>query len=131
MRTTFKADDALPAHAKRHAADTGTPLTPVVEDALREAFARRRGDHAVGDIGIPVFRRSRLLSGIDLDESAALLDRIEGSKTCHRCGRRPGPAMKLSRSSSRLLRCESDREQRRRIRLRMGVIQIGADGTHE
>jgi hypothetical protein len=80
MRTTIKIDDALLSQAKRHAADTGTTLTAVVEDALREAFSRRRGNHAMRRIEIPVFRGSRLQPGIDLDDSAALLDRMEGTQ---------------------------------------------------
>lgn len=73
MRTTIKIDDALLAEAKLQAAKSGCTLNAVVEDALREAFARR----ATGPSErpeIPVFRGSRLMPGVDLDDSAALLE---------------------------------------------------------
>jgi len=79
MRTTIKLDDSLLAEAKAHAARTGTTLTAVVENALREAFARRRGEHSGRRADLPVFRGSRLLPGVDLDDSAALLDLMEGT----------------------------------------------------
>ena len=78
MRTTIKIDDRLLAQAKEHAARSGSTLNEVVEDALREAFARRQGKVDDRRIELPVFRGSRLQAGVDLDDSAALLDRMEG-----------------------------------------------------
>jgi hypothetical protein len=73
MRTTVRLDPALLAEAKRLAAATGRTLTAVLEDALREMVSRRRRRTK---------RRSKLTivngrgvrAGIDLDDSAALLD---------------------------------------------------------
>jgi predicted transcriptional regulator len=42
MRTTVQLDEQLLAEAKKVAAERGRTLTAVLEDALREAFARRR-----------------------------------------------------------------------------------------
>ena len=46
MRTTVKIDDRLLVEAKTRAARSGRTLNQVVEDALREAFARRDGPAA-------------------------------------------------------------------------------------
>lgn len=76
MRTTIRIDDDLISEAKARAARSGRTLNAVVEDALREAFARReRGGPRPGRL--PVFRHSRLMPGVDLDDSAALLDLME------------------------------------------------------
>lgn len=77
MRTTIRIDDRLLVEAKTRAARSGRSLTAVVEDALREAFARRDGGPR-GPIELPVFPHGRLMPGVDLDDSAALLDVIEG-----------------------------------------------------
>ena len=76
MRTTIKIDDALLAEAKLRAAQSGRTLNAVVEDALREAFARREQEPATRP-RLPVFRGSRLMPGVDLDDSAALLEQME------------------------------------------------------
>jgi hypothetical protein len=76
MRTTIKIDDALLVEAKTWAARSGRTLNEVVEDALRQAFARR--DEAGRRVELPVFRSSRVMPGVDLDDSAALLDLMDG-----------------------------------------------------
>jgi len=76
MRTTIKIDDRLLAEAKARAARSGRTLNAVVEDALREAFAPRPAANPPRP-GLPVFRGSRLAPGVDLDDSAALLDLME------------------------------------------------------
>jgi predicted HicB family RNase H-like nuclease len=43
MRTTVRIDDRLLVEAKRRAAMSGRTLNELIEDALREAFARREG----------------------------------------------------------------------------------------
>lgn len=76
MRTTVKIDDRLLVEAKTRAAQSGRTLNEVVEDALREAFARRSGPGQPADL--PVFRSTRLMPGVDLDDGAALLDLMDG-----------------------------------------------------
>lgn len=78
MRTTIRLNDDLLREAKQVAVSSGRTLTAVIEDALREALARRK-------TGAPR-ERTKLLTvsgfglrpGIDLDNSAALLDIMEG-----------------------------------------------------
>ena len=77
MRTTIRIDDQLLAEAKARAAASGRTLNSVVEDALREAFARRAATVVPGRPELPLFRDSRLMPGVDLDDSAALLDQME------------------------------------------------------
>ena len=78
MRTTIRIDDQLLAAAKARAAASGRTLNAVVEDALREALAGRARDRGPRRVDLPTFRGSRLLPGVDLDDSAALLDQMEG-----------------------------------------------------
>ncbi len=77
MRTTIKIDDRLLVEAKTRAAMTGRTLNEVVEDALRAAFARREAGGR-GPVELPVFRRGRLMPGVDLDDGAALLGLMDG-----------------------------------------------------
>ena len=76
MRTTINLDDALLAEAKQVAARTGRSLTAVVEDALRQSLYRR--DPATRQsVELPVFGEGGTQPGVDLDDSAALLDLME------------------------------------------------------
>jgi hypothetical protein len=76
MRTTINIDDDLLAEAKQVAARTGRSLTAVVEDALRESLHRRR-QAAPRAVELPVFGEGGVQPGVDLDDSAALLDLME------------------------------------------------------
>jgi len=80
MRTTINIDDALLAEAKQVAARTGRSLTDVVEDALRESLHRRHRT-ARRAVELPVFGEEGLQPGVDLDDSAALLDLMEQDDT--------------------------------------------------
>jgi hypothetical protein len=78
MRTTIRLDDELLSEAKALAAESGRTLTAVIEDALREVLARRKSAAARRRVELPTFGRgSRLQPGVDLDDSAALLDLME------------------------------------------------------
>lgn len=78
MRTTIRLDDALLVEAKAAAAARGTTLTALVEDALRESLARRRNAHDRPLVELPTFRgEGGLRPGVDLDDSAALLELME------------------------------------------------------
>jgi hypothetical protein len=80
MRTTLSLDDALLEQAKERAARTGRTLSQVVEDALREAFARPRAAGSPARVRLPTDPGDGrgVRPGVDLDDSAALLDLIEG-----------------------------------------------------
>ena len=77
MRTTIRIDDRLLAEAKARAAKSGKTLNAVIEDSLRESLARRNQpprEH----VELPTFPGGHLMPGVDLDDSAALLDLMEG-----------------------------------------------------
>lgn len=75
MRTTIRLDDDLLTAAKRHAVETGRTLTAVIEDALRQALARRAPGGRPVATELPVARGGGVLQpGVDLDDSAALLE---------------------------------------------------------
>lgn len=78
MRTTVRLPDDLMHQAKRLAVQTDRTLTRVIEDALREVLARHRKRRAPDEsVDLPTFRGTGLAPGVDLDDSAALLDRLE------------------------------------------------------
>ncbi len=80
MRTTIDLPDDLLARAKRAAAASKRPLRALIEDALREALGRRRGTVPSSPVRLTTFGRSGLQSGVDLDDSAALLDLMEAPR---------------------------------------------------
>ena len=77
MRTTIRLDDQLLAEAKQLAARTGRTLTAVIEDALRQVLARSDEPRPSRAFKLTTFGRDGLQPGVDLDDSAALLDLIE------------------------------------------------------
>jgi hypothetical protein len=74
MRTTIRLDDQLLKEAKGVAAASGRSLTELVEDALRETLARRLAGGKRKRVGLRTFRGQGLRPGVDLDDSASLLD---------------------------------------------------------
>ena len=77
MRTTVRLDEHLLAEAKKYAAESGRTLTSVLEDALRETLARRCARDKRAPVRLKVVRGSGVLPGVDLDDTAALLDLME------------------------------------------------------
>jgi len=78
MRTTIDIDDGLLRRAKELAARTNRPLRGVIEDALRETFSRAARQRREGPVELPVSSQSPgLCPGVDLDNSAGLLDLME------------------------------------------------------
>ena len=77
MRTTVRLPPALMAQVKKLARETGRTMTQVIEDALTGAVTRGRpsGSRAVAIVTVG---GDGLQPGVDLDDSAALLDRMEG-----------------------------------------------------
>ncbi|MBI2752557.1 MAG: DUF2191 domain-containing protein [Betaproteobacteria bacterium] len=74
MRTTINLPDTLIARAKKLAAESRTTLTAVIESSLRQALARRRKPSRAPAVKLPVFGKRGLQPGVDLDDSAALLE---------------------------------------------------------
>jgi hypothetical protein len=77
MRTTIRLDDSLLSEAKQRAARGGITLTAVIEQALRESFSRQKERSERRPVNLPVWGRGGVLPGVDLDDSASLLDLME------------------------------------------------------
>lgn len=75
MRTTLDLNDALVRQAKKAAAERGTTLTALIEDALRRqlnqpAAARKRRK-------LPVFKGDGLVAGVELHDTSKLLELLD------------------------------------------------------
>lgn len=77
MRTTIRLDDSLLRRAKARAAASGRSLNDFIGDAVRAALAPQRTSAL--SIELPTFPGGALAPGVDLDDSSALLDLMEGS----------------------------------------------------
>ena len=80
MRTTVRLDDDLLRQAKALAARTGRTLSAVIEDGLREALARHRRRQERPPVALPTFKGKGLRPGVDLDDTAGLLDILDGGR---------------------------------------------------
>lgn len=77
MRTTVRLEDRLLRQVKEYAARNGRTLTSVMEDALRQFLARTRPPARKG-VAFPTYRgQGGLRPGVDLDDTASLLDLME------------------------------------------------------
>jgi hypothetical protein len=77
MRTTLRLDDALLRRAKAAAAVSGRSLNDLIVDAVRAALAPRTSPARVMEV--PTYKGRGLQPGVDLDDSAALLDLMNRS----------------------------------------------------
>ena len=77
MRTTVRLPPGLMTQVKRLARDTGRSMTQVIEDALRVAVARTSPSRP-RSVTIVTVGGEGLRPGIDLDDTSALLDRMDG-----------------------------------------------------
>ncbi len=78
MRTTVRLNERLLAEAKKYAVESGTTLTSLLEEALRETLARRTTREKSKPVRMKTVKGGGLRPGVDLDDSAALLDVMEG-----------------------------------------------------
>lgn len=78
MRTTIRFDDQLLIQAKTLAAERGTTLTALLEDALREVLGRRTQPQRRPKVRLTTSGQGGLRPHIDLDDTASLLERMEG-----------------------------------------------------
>lgn len=76
-RTTIYLPESLLSETKKLAAGTGRTLTGVIEDALREVLARKKRSKRASKPVFTTFSGKGLQPGVDLDNSAALLDLME------------------------------------------------------
>jgi hypothetical protein len=80
MRTTVRLDDDLLRQAKALAARTGRTLTAVIEDGLREVLARDDRHQERPPVALPTFKGNGLQPGVDVDDTADLLDILDGGR---------------------------------------------------
>lgn len=82
MRTTVRLEDALLERARREAARRGVTLTALIEQGLKLVLRRPMKPAPQGArVSIPVCRAGGgVQPGVDLSDSADLLDRMDHSR---------------------------------------------------
>ena len=81
MRTTVRLDENLLRQAKREAQKCGKTLTSMIEQGLRLVLAGSHSRPARTRVKLPVSRAvGGTLPGVDLNDSAALLDKMDGRR---------------------------------------------------
>lgn len=79
MRTTIQIDDQLHEKARQYALSKGTTFAALMEEALREKLFTRPKHPASNVVRLKTVDGHGVLSGVDLDDNAALLDILESS----------------------------------------------------
>jgi hypothetical protein len=77
VRTTIRLDEQLLREAKALAARTGRTLTQVIQDALQQSLAQGTDPASGEPLRLPTFQGRGVRPGVDLDDSAGLLDVME------------------------------------------------------
>jgi hypothetical protein len=78
MRTTINLPDDLMLRAKKAALEADTTLTEFIADALRVSLAERRQKKREHALKINPSGKGGVLPGVDLDDTSALLDIMDG-----------------------------------------------------
>ena len=79
MRTTIRLDDNFLRQVKREAQRRGETITSMIEQGLRLVLASSQPRPPRKRVKIPVSREGGgVAPGVDLNDSAALLDLMEG-----------------------------------------------------
>jgi hypothetical protein len=75
MRTTLDLNDQLARKAKKAAAEAGTTLTALIEDALRARLSvtRRSGPR----VKLRPFKGTGVRPGVDLSRTSSVLDALD------------------------------------------------------
>jgi hypothetical protein len=80
-RTTVRLDDLLLERAKREAARRGETVTALIEQGLRLALAQPKAARSRPKVVLPVSSAAGgVLPGVDLNDTAALIDIMEGRR---------------------------------------------------
>ncbi len=74
MRTTIRIDDVILTSAKRVALSRNISLTKLIEEALREKISTGQSKNRKQKVKIVTVNGNGLQPGIDIDDSALLLD---------------------------------------------------------
>lgn len=77
MRTTLDLNEALVVKAKKAAAERGTTLTAIIEDALREKLTRPTNVRSRKRRVLHSFKGDGLRPGVELSSTSALLDLLD------------------------------------------------------
>lgn len=77
MRTTIQLDDELHEIARKYALEKGKTFTRIVEESLREKLLSRPAGHKVAPVVLPTVDGDGIRPGVDLDDSAALLELMQ------------------------------------------------------
>jgi hypothetical protein len=83
MRITIRLEDQLFADLKQFSAQTSQTLTAVIENALREMLARKVRQTNSEPIQLITDGGHGLQAGVDLDNTAELLDLMNGVYAAH------------------------------------------------
>ena len=78
MRTTITIGDDLLRQARQAALKRSCTLSTIVEEALRKALAPSLPPSSSRPTRLVTFRGRGLRPGLDLDDSAGLLDTMDG-----------------------------------------------------
>jgi hypothetical protein len=78
MRTTIRMNDELLGACKAAAATSGQTMTAFIEEAVRRQLIARAAATQEVPPQIPTFAGTGTRPGIELDDSAAVLDAMEG-----------------------------------------------------
>lgn len=76
MRTTIRLDENLLARAKAHAANTRRSLNELIEESLRAQLSAEQKKRAPAG-SLPTFKGRGPLPGVDINDSANLIERME------------------------------------------------------
>ena len=79
MRLTIHLDDDLMREVRRLALESGTTVAAVIAQSLRERLQRHEdpAPSPLAPLALPTTGKGGLRAGVDLDDSAALLELME------------------------------------------------------
>jgi hypothetical protein len=77
MRTTIRINDHLLIEVKKLALKQNISLSEVIETALKDMLGRRQTYKIKKPVQLPTFKGKGLKHGVDLDDTAALLEFME------------------------------------------------------
>lgn len=77
MRTTVRLPDAILKTAKKAALERNISLTKLIEEALQEKLYNLHPVNSKHSVNLVTFKGNGLQPGVDLDDSAALLEIME------------------------------------------------------
>lgn len=78
MRTTIRIDDHLLSEAKKMAVSSNLTLSSLVETAIKEMLSKRQQRPIKSPAKLVTYKGHGLKHGVDLDDSAAMVDLMEG-----------------------------------------------------